>query len=817
MRRNDSGMTGHALREEVDIEQPQFSKEEKLTQPTQFTQRRDIDTTLKNTAITDALIRLSQQGLKVVGAHRLRDQQTEGALRAGRGEGMESIRKRESADDWLFGTSARGNAAAKIHASTNVTNWMSDKVAKLPDDQQMTPDQYQEALVEEISTNAEAFEDPEVQKNYLTEANHRLKQLTAMQMEDYNNFKQWEGHGAYIQKIRAQASLVHQMKATGGVAYQEAMEDMKTLFTTPQEGMTSKAQQVGQATAIMTEATEGKSRHLYDIAKEMGVLDNFNEEQRAALEASYDKYAATNNPEVIQAEVTLLRQLDDDTVSIDEFETNVMAHYEYWDLHDQASDQQIAALIARKKKKVTLAKTKEDKTVQGRDFIERGMGSAFEELSSPAQQASFRTYAVLAVMNSADSDTQAGLQALEGDAPRQAQAVADWLTQPNEQGVYSPQQKYVINQLMNKFGKMPVKSNLIDSIFNAPTKILMPGGNVNPQAAASLMYQREVLNSSNAHVLESMLTRDQIGELQAFDTAYKATNDVHAAVQDLELRRKNPDKEGKRTDESTAFNLSTAAAEKAMHQIEISNVGAWEFSNWDTYQIAQRLKNLGSDGAGKTLRNKEEIRSMVNDYANYYLDTGKYEPDEAYDMAAKAVINNGFEMVHDTFVPMNPEPGTAVIPLNLAERAGFNPEFNATEENESTFEASLWKVAQIKLDSDLKEGTVTAGMVFRGDKHGKIDKTQISVIVNPNARLVTFVNNAPDATSVNSSLSLNFDQLARVTYPGFKLPTLAITPDGRGRVGTYPHHDVNDPRQYPQYGSWLTDILDGTREEGGAE
>ena len=311
---------------DVDLSTPEDTYETRGLTPARITDTRDPS---KTNPLADAFLEIADQEIKSLHKQGREQQALDGAIRASEGEAIESIRKRSSAMDWVYGTNAKASAAASVHASVKITEWSAASLADMNSHQQVDPKTYQELKMAELSDAASQIEDPAVRKAFIYQSKQRLSKLVAIQMDSHHTYTQQKAANDFQVDLKGRMAHIQQMEKTGGLAYEIAKEELHTLFTTIPTGMTAKSHQSNIAVTIISSALDG-NLSLYQHADAQGYLDNMPEQLRTDVEEKYKKIAPTNNMAFVAADEAYKEAIDNPAISGEELDQIQMDFVADW-------------------------------------------------------------------------------------------------------------------------------------------------------------------------------------------------------------------------------------------------------------------------------------------------------------------------------------------------------------------------------------------------------------------------------------------------------------------------------------------------------
>ena len=711
--------TGYSYREVPTENQPDLVSPERVHQPSgvRGSRRRDLRSTEGQfQPVAEALIGVARQELDELKKYADEQQAVEGAIRAGKEEGMDTIRKRGSAMDWVFGTRAKEVQAAAVHSSVAVTDWTAEKIQKLPDQQDMSNEDYAEEIRNEILFAADQIDDPDLRKAFVDQASQRAQQLTAIHLAQHDKYVQEKANQAYQADLKSRVALINAMEKTDG-AYDQAVADLVTLFTTKPDGMTEKAHQTAIAQVIIQAAHEG-DRSIYDFADAQGILDELPEQLRSELEEAYKRAAPINNPELINDLESYGRDILNPNISMAEFERRQMEMVAKWDGIHHISDSQLANDRIRHQKALEAAA---DDAADNSELLAYYLQNDAFALAAakPSDVQEVATEAILQGFAGLPGLSQEFLNVYnEADNSGKSSLMVNQLFQMMQSGDPSLEKKATdfMTSSLSHAADVGFKVNYLGKVFEAVTRSpiqMDANGNsrVNPQAQVGMEMMATLMRNGDEHFLNLMVDTETLARAYTYQdlvdvqgyTPEGALNQIHLNAQKPETDRRIPkDKHLKHLDDSM-----------------------------ETFEKVMKGKNIWQRFWSDDPMNLDEARDNIEAIARGLLVSGgAYDGAGAYKAAASMYASQN-EMVGNTIVFKGSQQSLMdMIGINVDVEDAITDYVTTSSQLEGTEVATKrgkldWDKNIVSIDVATRRITVTPIIDAKGNPSG----TSSSVVI----------------------------------------------------------------------------------------
>ena len=616
----------------VTLETPQPQDAPNRVQPTVTVGQRDT-----STPIADAIIDVAGDEISA-GREKSREQQAiDGAIQAGTTAGMDEIAKRKSIDDWIFGSRARTASAAKVRASTNITEYTSDQISQMNKEERTDPELYierQRKLISDAAKKIEQDEGKEVANAFVTMASQRVEQLVNLQLQRHHDFIQKEAASNYQKDLIMRASLLAQLYTEPGMEM-IADAELNALFDMDKrpDDMTEEAAMASWGQVIISEAQKG-NRRLYEYADQHGILDDMPAELRAKTDEAYKRAAPTNNLEFINADEDLRNAIQNPAVSLNEFIEFQKRYIHDWDTVHSYTDEQLAQQRIRKEQYLKDENNDAHEMALAKDAYLRGDHAYLSGITTKFRNGG----ADLAIMELAKVAVHSSMEqeAFEQLPLHDQRAVA-----------YEALKQDPV--LMNHTVEISARAGYVPAtmkhIFNDSVGALIFDGEPNAKAIETLELQRQYLYSHPGFIGSAV--KDH-ALLESFDTLRRGGHSAESAVTMINEGRKNPTSPDtyRREARDEALNESL---DTLIKNIEAPRQG------WGIPLISSR----GVDNAAAL---REDLTLLANEHMNR-----GHNPTDAYNAAANE-LTGAYEILGNSAIRTN---GIA-----LTARSGLPPDTN---------------------------------------------------------------------------------------------------------------------------------------------
>ena len=662
---------GYEYRDSVDtgIDEPQggFETPDQTFRPERAAPTQLVLTRRGEFPVLEALVNVAGDELGELKKDADNRKAVEGAIDAGLGKGMDEIAKRKSFDDWVFGTRARKESAAKIKSSIGVNDYFSNQISSMNDHIETDPEQYitdQREILAKQHAQIEAAHGRDVADAFMAQAVQRLEQLVQMQVSKHHEWVQQIAASDFQKDILARAGVITQLYSEPGMEMQ-ADADLQNLFDIENRpaDMTPEAWHNNIAQAIMYDVSVNGSRRLYEYAEQMGVLDDMPQQIRDKLDNDYQRVAPTNNLEFIAADEALKRAIIDPSVSLEEFIEQQKAYLTDWDMVQSYSDEELANQRIRKQKSLLSAQGDSADLNLATQYYLDGNNVALSTFPPKVREAAASNALVQIASGSLNEEDKQTFLNMPEHIQRQYMY-----------GIYK-QRPELLSTVVEKSARAGYISKEMKHIFNDGVQALVFEGNPNPKAIETLELQRSYMATQPEFI--SGAVKDT-ALLTKYDNLVSNGFSPEEAVIAIEEGRRNPV-----SPKTYSYDDRMSARDSGLTEFE---------------------RTLGKKAwfglSRKELDNRGEISEELHLLADSFMEMG-YNPEEAYSAAAKK-LSGKYERVGNTAI-RKPEG------QSLATLAGLDSNGNMN------FEQATERYVR-----DLSKGRIEGAQLPRGwDWHNK--------------------------------------------------------------------------------------------------